>query len=34
MSVIGYYRDRNWALRKVQLSFDEVDCLLFSAFEN
>jgi len=34
MSVIGYYRDRNWALRKVQLSFDEVDCLLFSASES
>jgi len=25
MSVIAYYMDRDWALREVQLAFDEVD---------
>ena len=33
-SVIAYYMDRNWALREVQLAFDEVDRLFFSAFES
>ena len=33
-SVIAYYMDRNWALRDVQLAFDEVDPLFFSAFES
>jgi len=32
-SVIAYYMDRNWALRDVQLTFDEVDRLFFSCFE-
>jgi len=32
-SVIAYYKDRNWALREVQLAFNEVDCLFFSRFE-
>ena len=32
-SVIDYYMDRNWALREVQLAFDEVDHLFFSTFE-
>ena len=27
-SVIAYYMDRDWALREVQLAFDEVDCLI------
>jgi len=31
-SVIAYYMDRNWALRGVQLAFDEVDRLFFSPF--
>jgi len=26
---IAYYMDWNWALREVQLAFDEVDCLFF-----
>ena len=33
MSVIAYYMDRNWALREVQLAFDEFDRLLCSCFE-
>jgi len=32
-SVIAYYMDRNWALREVQLTFDEVDRLFGSRFE-
>jgi len=31
-SVIAYYMDRNWALRGVQLAFDEVDRLFCSPF--
>jgi len=31
-SVNTYYVDRNWALREVQLTFDEVDCLFMSHF--
>ena len=34
MSVIAYYIDRNWALREVQLPFNEVDRLIFSRFES
>jgi len=34
MSVIVYNMDRHWALGEVQLAFDEVDCLFFSAFES
>jgi len=33
-SVIAYYIDRNWALREVQLAFDEVYCLFCSRFES
>jgi len=33
-SVIAYYMDRNWALRDVQLAFDEVDSPFFSYFES
>jgi len=33
-SVIAYYMDRNWALREVQLTFDEVYCLFCSRFES
>jgi len=33
-SVIAYYMDRKWALRKVQLAFDEVDRLFCSRFES
>jgi len=33
-SVIAYYMDRNWALREVQLAFDEVDRLFYSRFES
>jgi len=33
-SVIAYYRDRNWALREVQLAFNEVDSPNFSYFES
>jgi hypothetical protein len=33
-SVIAYYMDRNWALREVQLAFDEVDRLFCSCFES
>jgi len=32
--VIAYYMDRNWALREVQLAFNEVDRLFFSHFES
>ena len=32
-SVIAYYMDRNWALREVQLAFDEVDHLFCFRFE-
>jgi len=33
-SVIAYYMDRNWALRGVQLAFDEVARLFCSRFES
>ena len=33
-SVIAYYMDRNWALREVQLAFDEIDRLFYSRFES
>jgi hypothetical protein len=33
-SLIGYYKDRNWALREVQLAFNEVDALFGSSFES
>jgi len=33
-SVIAYYMDRNWALREVQLAFDEVNLLFISRFES
>jgi len=33
-SVIAYYMDRNWALREVQLAFDEVNQLFSSRFES
>jgi hypothetical protein len=33
-SVIAYYMDLNWALREVQLAFDEVNLLFFSRFES
>ena len=33
-SVIAYYMDRNWALREVQLAFDEVNSPIFSYFES
>jgi len=33
-SVSAYYMDRNWALRDVQLAFDEVDRLFLSCFES
>jgi len=33
-SVIAYNMDRNWALGKVQLAFDEVDRLFGSRFES
>jgi len=33
-SVIATYMDRNWALREVQLAFDEVDRLFCSCFES
>jgi hypothetical protein len=32
-SVIADYMDLNWALREVQLAFDEVNLLFFSRFE-
>jgi len=33
-SVIAYYMDRNWALREVQLAFNEVDYHFFSYYES
>jgi len=33
-SVIAYYMDRNWALREVQLAFNEVNRLFGSRFES
>jgi len=33
-SVIAYFMDPNWALREVQLAFDEVDRLFFSSLES
>jgi len=33
-SVIAYYMDRNWALREVQLAFNEVNRLFISRFES
>jgi len=33
-SVIAYYMDRNWAMREVQLAFDEVNSLFFSYFNS
>jgi hypothetical protein len=33
-SGIAYYMDRNWALREVQLAFDEVNRLFCSRFES
>jgi hypothetical protein len=33
-SVIAYYMDRNWALREVQLAFNEVEHLLCSHFKS
>ena len=33
-SVIAYYMDRNWALREVQLAFDEVNRLFISCLES
>jgi hypothetical protein len=33
-SIIGYYIDRNGALREVELAFDEVECLFYSHFES
>jgi len=32
-SVIPYDMDRKWALREVELAFDEVDGLFYSHFE-
>jgi len=32
--VIAHYMDQKWALREVQLEFDEVDRLVFSHFES
>jgi len=34
MSIIVDYIDRIWALREVQICFDEVDCRLFTRFES
>jgi len=33
-SIIAYYMDRNWAMREVQLSFDEVNSLFFFQFNS
>jgi len=33
-SLIAYYMDRNWASLEVQLTFNEVDHLIFSCFES
>jgi len=32
--VIPYYMNQNWALREDQLAFDDVDCLVISAFDS
>ena len=32
-SIIAYYMDQKWALREVQLAFDEVDGIFFCAFK-
>jgi len=32
-SVIAYYMDQNWAMRGVQLAFDEVNSLFFVYFK-
>jgi hypothetical protein len=34
MSVIAYHMDRNWALREIQLAFDEVDSAFYFYFES
>jgi len=34
LSVIADYLDRNWALREVQIAFDEVNGLLFPSFKS
>jgi hypothetical protein len=34
MSVIAYYMDQNWALREVQLTFDEIERMFGSRFES
>jgi len=34
LSVISYYLDRNWALREIQLAFNEVDRLFFTRFKS
>jgi hypothetical protein len=33
-SVIACHRDRNWAMREVQLAFDEVDIQFISYFKS
>jgi hypothetical protein len=33
-SIIAYNMDQNWALRQVQLAFDEINLLFFSLFES
>jgi len=33
-SVIAYYMDRKWAMREVQLAFDEVSSLFFFYFNS
>jgi hypothetical protein len=33
-SEIAYYMDQNWALRKVQLAFNEIDIPFMSFFES
>jgi len=33
-SVMAYYMDQNWALREVQLAFDDIDRLFCSRFES
>jgi len=32
--VIAYCMDWNWALREVELGFDEIDYLFFSVFQS
>jgi len=34
MSVVAYYINQHWALREVQLAFDEVNRTLFSRFKS